>query len=233
MQPLFTRRGVWIVLLLGAICAFEFSPLDFWLQDHFYDPLAGHWWVDKNEPLSRALFYSFPKAAIIAVGIALIAAIVGPTRWRSTLTARGWHADRRRLILTLIAAGSVPVIVGLLKSKSNVYCPYELVRYGGFANYNRPFGPEVCGNVGDGCWPAGHASGGFALIALTLLATSERQRAAIAAIAFAVGWAMGLYQMFKGAHFMSHTLVTFFIALTATRCAGLFCGEHYSNVRPR
>ena len=62
------------------------------------------------------------------------------------------------------------------------------------------------------CFPAGHASGGFALLGLIGLARTTRGRWAAFAVAMAAGWAMGVYQMAKGAHYLSHTLVTLLVA---------------------
>ena len=57
-------------------------------------------------------------------------------------------------------------------------------------------------------FPAGHASGGFALVALAGLAATRRSRRIALAIGLALGTMMGIYQMLKGAHYLSHTLIT-------------------------
>ena len=57
-------------------------------------------------------------------------------------------------------------------------------------------------------FPAGHASGGFALMSLAGLATTRRCRLALLTVGLAAGWWMGLYQMFRGDHYLSHTLVS-------------------------
>jgi len=61
------------------------------------------------------------------------------------------------------------------------------------------------------CFPAGHASGGYALFSLAGLATSRRGRWIGVSIGLVVGGAMGGYQMLKGAHYLSHTVVTVFV----------------------
>jgi membrane-associated PAP2 superfamily phosphatase len=92
-----------------------------------------------------------------------------------------------------------------------MFCPYELTRYGGDVPYVKLFErfpddarPERRGV----CFPAGHASGGFALLALSGLAATRRGRLLGIAIGLAVGPWMGIYQMLKGAHYLSHTLIT-------------------------
>ena len=58
------------------------------------------------------------------------------------------------------------------------------------------------------CFPAGHASGGFALMALYFLFKSKRNRRYGLVSGIVTGWIMGSYKMFIGDHFLSHTLVT-------------------------
>lgn len=213
MAPTVVRRGWWRFLLpLAAALLFEFTPLDLRLQDRFYT--NGRWWVDGAEPVGRAFFYTGPKVALIAVAITLVALVCGPVRWRAALAARGWRLERKYLLLALAGAALVPITVGQLKKTSGVFCPSELLRYGATAPCLRPFSRELCvDNTPRGhCWPAGHASGGFALLALAPLAVSARRRALMVGLALGAGWSMGLYQVFKGAHFLSHTFVTWFIA---------------------
>jgi membrane-associated PAP2 superfamily phosphatase len=101
-----------------------------------------------------------------------------------------------------------------MKSRSDIYCPWAITRYGGEAPYIHFFDslppgmPPDCGK----CFPAGHASGGFALIGLYYLFDRPRNRWLGLLFGMTCGWTMGLYQMFKGAHFLSHTIVTMLIA---------------------
>lgn len=169
--------------------------------------------VDHRDPLGRLLFYTGPKALLIAFGCSLIALIVGPYRWRQRLQGAGWLATRGRVTAALLCAGSIPITVAALKATSGVFCPSEIARYGGSAAHRRPYSAEVCGESRGRCWPAGHASGGFALLALLVLAGNGIRRAQAVYMGTVAGWGMGLYQMLKGAHFPSHTLVTFAISL--------------------
>ena len=106
-------------------------------------------------------------------------------------------------------------MIGIGKSQSWVYCPSEIIRYGGTAHYRRVFDPipgDVAFKQRGRCFPAGHASGGCALISLYFAARTRKQKR-LALLAPAVfGGAMSLYQMLKGAHYMSHTVVTMIVA---------------------
>lgn len=222
MQPTVARGGWWRLLLpLAAAALLEYTLLDLRLQDCFR--FAGRWWVDGSEPMGRALFYTGPKAALIVLAVALLALAFGPGYWRARLAARGWRAGRKYLLVALAGAALVPLTVGQLKKTSGVFCPSELLRYGGTALRVRPFSREFCadGASHGHCWPAGHASGGFALLALAPLAISARRRALLVGVALGAGWSMGLYQVFKGAHFLSHTFVTWFIAEVFAYATGM------------
>jgi membrane-associated PAP2 superfamily phosphatase len=64
------------------------------------------------------------------------------------------------------------------------------------------------------CMPAGHASAGLWLVALAVFWLPERPRlaGAVGAAMLALGFAMGWVQQLRGAHFLSHTLWSMWIA---------------------
>jgi membrane-associated PAP2 superfamily phosphatase len=68
--------------------------------------------------------------------------------------------------------------------------------------------PERCGK----CWPGGHASGGFALFALMGLFSTRRGQWIGLVAGLSLGRWMGAYQTLKGAHYLSHSLVTLMLA---------------------
>lgn len=201
-------RSLWpaVLLLVAVVALFEFTPLDLRLQDHFYDFDSHRWIVDARNPAGRVWFYTGPKAVIIALGATLLVLALGPGRWRERA-----RLDRRDLLVAVLVLGTGPALVGLGKNVTNVFCPSEIRRYGGSAPYVAlcsPY-PEDDRPASRGhCFPAGHASGGFALLGLAWLRRTRRAWWGGLALGLGVGWAMGLYQMLKGAHYLSHTLVT-------------------------
>jgi membrane-associated PAP2 superfamily phosphatase len=204
-------RTFWPTLLaLGAALAvFEYTSLDLLVQDRLFDFASGAWLVDSTAAGPRLWFYTGPKVAIIGFGVTLLVLAIGPARWRRTL-------DRRALIVAVATLATVPALVGWGKSVSNIFCPSEVRRYGGDMPYVKlcepmPDGEERSARRGR-CFPAGHASGGYALFGLIGLLRTRRGRLAAAAFALVVGSAMGAYQMAKGAHYLSHTVVTMLLA---------------------
>ncbi len=214
-QRLSARRFIWravvpLLLLIGFLVCFELTDADLMLQDHFYNVSTGHWWIDAKEPVGRALFYNGPKALLWIVGLTTIVFAAGPARWRV-----GWGLSRPALALALLSLATIPLLAGLGKRSIGLHCPSDLVRYGGNAPCEKLFSPRATTSQPDkrsGCFPAGHASGGFALWGLISLRNDRRWRRLVIATGLGLGWWMGGYQMLKGAHFISHTLVTLLLA---------------------
>lgn len=200
-------------LLFTVLFLFEFIDLDLRLQDRFFDFRTHRWLIDGGAQLPRLLFYTGPKAVIILVGLSITVLALGPGRWRDRLRI---PAGCRRDIWVVVATlATVPALAGLGKSATNGHCPSEIRRYGGDVPYVTLCSPYPVDDrpVRRGrCFPAGHASGGFALISLAGLARTRRGRAAGILVGLASGWAMGLYQILKGAHYLSHPLVTMIMA---------------------
>lgn len=205
-------RTLWPAVLALAVLVgvFEFTEIDLGLQDQFYDFATRQWLVDRDHPVGRALFYHGPKVALGILAVSLLALIAGPADWRTR-----WRVARPDLGVALLTLATLPVLAGLGKQFTNVYGPSEIVRYGGDAPYVAlceaypvEFQPVTKGH----CFPAGHASGGFALMALAWLRPSRRWRIGGLALGLGAGWWMGGYQMLKGAHYLSHTVVTMLLA---------------------
>jgi len=193
------------VLLAGALCLFELTDIDGAIQDRFYDRHAGRWVVDRKDPVGALVFYHGPKAVLIAFGSACLAG------WVLSYPVRRLAPRRAFCARMCLALGLVPLAVAGLKRLTNTPTPDQTSRYGGRVAYvkvldRRPADFPAWGRLRG--WPAGHASGGFALMMLyQVLATRRRKLLGLLA-GLTVGWAMGVYQMLKGVHFLSHTVVT-------------------------
>jgi membrane-associated PAP2 superfamily phosphatase len=105
--------------------------------------------------------------------------------------------------------------MGGLKKTTNMPCPKNEIHFGGnmirtavWEKYPEPFhSMETIA-----CYPAGHASGGFALMSLFFLFKTKRNRILALIGAIGLGWSMGIYKMAIGDHFFSHTLITMILA---------------------
>jgi len=196
--------------LVVTLVVFGFSDLDIVVQNLLYDETTGKWFLDKQEPVARALFYTGPKALIIVFGVCCFLALAF-SNWLP------WAARRRRaLIVVVLSLIVVPSLVGGLKSLTNVACPTNLEEYGGTIPHVRLFDfyPEDLRPAAtQRCFPAGHASGAFALFSLIFLFERRRSQVLAAGGAFAAGAILALYKMAIGDHFVSHTLVALELAV--------------------
>src|SRR6267154_6559479 len=153
-----------IASALLSILACEYSGLDLLVQDHFFNFQTKQWLVDQHAPVPRFFFYNFPKILLIIYGAALLVMGIASARFRKT-----WFLPKRTALYLLCSLAVIPIMIGIGKSQSWVYCPSQIIRYGGDAHYRRVFDhiPDDVHYKDRGrCFPAGHASGGFALISL-------------------------------------------------------------------
>ena len=227
-------RSLWPTfgLLIIVFFFFEKTNVDLGVQDFFYDFTRQSWLVNAKATVPRMIFYNAPKVVIIitAVIALFLCALRSKYRFRLLKTV-----VRRCDLIVLIATLAVaPSLISVCKAKSNVFCPHQVTRYGGEQPYVRVLEayPSDHSNRQKGKgFPAGHASGGFALMSLAGLATSRRGRKLGIAIGLTVGTGMGVYQMAKGAHYLSHTLITalfcWLVFLVARR---IFLTEKQRNV---
>lgn len=196
-------------LLALALIVFETTSLDLWVQDQLYHAREQTWRVDRHAPLPRFLFYDGPKVVLAGWLICLLLSL-----WRPGLCPTVCPADRRRSLYVLICMGLIPATVATLKDLTNVFYPYKVERYGGRLPYRtlvHSLGRRA-GEPRSRGFPAGHASGGFAMLCLAFVARTRRRRVQAAVVGMATGWLLGFYQMAKGAHYLSHTLVTMLLA---------------------
>jgi len=198
--------------LASVFATFEYTSIDLWLQDRFFDFERMRWLVDGSARLPRLLFYQSPKILLVLFGLGiLLLAAVPTTGWRERFGAAG---KRRSLWVVFATLATGPALIGLGKATTNIFCPYEIERYGGDVAYVRVLDCTPPGSAParrGRCFPAGHASGGFALLALAGLGRSRRSQVLGAALGMGAGLWMGLYQILKGAHYLSHTVITAFV----------------------
>lgn len=103
--------------------------------------------------------------------------------------------------------------VSALKSFTNMDCPWNLVRYGGARVFVGLFETRPPGMPRGVCFPAGHASAGYAWVSLyffTLMVRPAWRWMALAA-GLMIGAIFGWTQQVRGAHFLSHDLWTLLI----------------------
>jgi membrane-associated PAP2 superfamily phosphatase len=187
------------IALLAAVLLWDLAGLDMALARLAGDGQGFPWrdqWLLAGPLHTGARGLAWVAALLLCVGVWWP---VGPLA-RLTL--------RRRLLLAVSTVGAAGVIA-LLKASSATSCPWDLQAFGGTARYLSHWSLQADGGAGR-CFPAGHASSGFAFVGgwFAWRDTQPVLAAAWLAVAAAAGLAFGLVQQWRGAHFMSHTLWT-------------------------
>lgn len=174
-------------------------------------------WLSRNEQLDWAVSHYWYDAAsqrfpwqnnywldLINHRLLKISVIAG-----AVLTLL-WGIYRRnaRLIVAMLLIGIGPLVVGILKATSAHSCPWDLLEYGGKAMSFPLFGTTPAFPGPGRCFPGGHASSGFAVMALFFLFYPQRPRLAYWCWlgGITLGMLMGFGQIMRGAHFLSHNL---------------------------
>ncbi|HEX2011069.1 MAG TPA: phosphatase PAP2 family protein, partial [Roseateles sp.] len=140
--------------------------------------------------------------------------------------------------LQLVLSGWLAVLlVSLLKGVNATSCPWDLQQFGGVARYVPHWLGFWRGDGGGGhCFPAGHASAGFAFVGgyFAFRGVDARIARRWLAAALAAGLLLGLSQQLRGAHFMSHTLWSAWLCWSAAWILdGLWRAVHGARPGPR
>lgn len=195
-------------LLAGTFFFFEYSSMDVIAQDLFYDKASASWLLThKKGSWLDILFYTGIKAVLIGFGTVMLVLYI--YSFRNSPKGLFLKGYRKGLFVVWSALLTVPMLIGGLKAATNTPCPCHFTRYGGEYPHIKVL-ETMPSNITKRfkCFPAGHASGGFALLSLFFLFKAKKNRQRALYVALAVGWSMGLYKMLIGDHYLSHTLIT-------------------------
>lgn len=197
------------ILLVVVVALFQFTQLDIIFQENFYNYETKSWLIDKNEPILKFFLYDGLKKLLILFAVLVLFSLIFLRKKKIV------QEYKKGLIIVLLSAIFVPLVVGSLKATTNTPCPCNIVNFGGnypdvkvFDSYPKDFIQKKKIK----CWPAGHASGGFALMALFFLFKTAQNKKIAIITALVIGWSMGTYKMLLGDHFLSHTIITMLIA---------------------
>jgi membrane-associated PAP2 superfamily phosphatase len=121
--------------------------------------------------------------------------------------ARPWRRTAGFVFLAMITS---ILVVGLLKTVTNVDCPWDLAEFGGDRPYVGLFADRTDSLSRAQCFPGAHSSSGFALVCFYFVFRDRSRRAARwALLAACLVWAVfSLGQQARGAHFLSHDLAS-------------------------
>lgn len=190
-------------LLLGLLL-WQIYPATGWdeqVERWYYDPVA------RTFPLRDVVWmtagmHTGLKLLVIALGVALFGA------WATSFYDPRLRSERGRLAWAWVSMLVASQVVALLKKNSIHHCPWDIADYGGYAPHLALFDALPAGMTPGRCFPGGHASAGFVLMALYFVLRHDQPQWARGALwgALLLGGIMGWSQTMRGAHFVSHTL---------------------------
>jgi len=206
-----------IILLLLTIVLFEVVDIDLWVEKLFY--AHQHWLLARLEEPWRFIFYDGIKKLLY---LTLVALIITLTLYRKRRVVQQHQRGLVTLLITLVA---VPAVINFLKWYTDIPCPKDVIEFGGHTPYVTLFMhyPEwFFHNTSMRCYPAGHASGGFALMALYFAFDNPAWQRRGLLLGVTLGWILGIYKMAIGDHFLSHTVVSMLLAWVVACSIALF-----------
>jgi membrane-associated PAP2 superfamily phosphatase len=198
-------RFGWIALIsLLVLLAWDASGLDMalarWAGGPRGFPLRDHW-------LLTRVLHDGAKTLAWVFTLLLCLGVVWPVGPFQRLP----FARRLQLPVTALLASAV---ISALKGLNSTSCPWEMAAFGGVAQHLSHWSGWFMPDGGSGrCFPAGHATSGFAFVGGFFALRHHLPRLARGWLAGALvaGLVLGAVQQLRGAHFMSHTLWTAWI----------------------
>ncbi|MBR9885192.1 MAG: phosphatase PAP2 family protein [Oceanospirillales bacterium] len=140
----------------------------------------------------------------LSIGLLILVCMAFAVSWKVPALSR----YRRVLLYLILGPATASALVAGAKHITGVDCPWSLDIFGGDQPYV-PLVQNLLRGGGDGvCFPAGHASAGYAWLALyfAAVAVAPRWRYVALAAALGAGLLFGVSQQLRGAHFLSHDL---------------------------
>ncbi len=172
----------------------------------FFDPVASRWLATQNF-WANDVVHTGGRWLIRGV-VALLFAIWGLASYSRQL--RQWQRPAGYACLAMVLS---TVLVGGLKTLTNVDCPWDLEPFGGHFPFVDLFADRPDELRHGHCFPAAHASSGYALVAFYFALRERYARLAGWGLAAGImtGLLFGIAQQARGAHFLSHDVWSAFL----------------------
>tara|TARA_R110002072_G_scaffold64_13_gene469 strand:- start:6321 stop:7061 length:741 start_codon:yes stop_codon:yes gene_type:complete len=191
------------IILLLFLCVIEITDLDFKIMGLLYDSQS-HSFPLRHDWFTEGVLHTLGRQLVGTIGVGIILTFIGAYILPSLKFAR-WEWS---FVVVSIVISTLTVSV--LKKTTGMHCAYDLSIYGGAQPLNQ------LSNLWSGsgqCWPGGHVSGPFSLLAIYFAFRAKQPTFALCALIVAVtlGMSFGVGQTLRGAHFPSHTVWTVLI----------------------
>lgn len=214
-QRLLLRQGYWLVATGIALWAvFSGTDLDRAVTRLFFDSEDGAFPLTNTWLLKTVLH---DDARIVSASCALAVVLATIVAWLGSDKLRLLRERRHELAFVSAALLGGSLLVNELKHLSAHACPWALTDFGGTATYAHLFGRAHAALAVDGCLPAAHPLSGYAwlCVSLALFPSLGSKAWRWWQGAFALGTVLGVVQIARGAHFLSHVLWTAWVVWLA------------------
>tara|TARA_R110002012_G_scaffold277502_1_gene464707 strand:+ start:439 stop:1170 length:732 start_codon:yes stop_codon:yes gene_type:complete len=199
---------VYFCVPLLLIFACQYSGIDQYLSAKFYVYTDG--WQTKNSWWLDTVAHKGGRYLVIIL-ILLMLSLTFVSYWKGF----GYPWQRKVGVYLCVSTLAAISTVSLLKGVTTLPCPWDITGLGGQGEYvylTDIFSTHLA--IGH-CFPAGHASGGYAFFSLYFAANVWRAKTPCRVKAnlwflpgMLLGLCFGLAQQLRGAHFMSHDIAS-------------------------
>lgn len=199
--------GIPTALFAVAFGMFYGAELDFVLASRIFEVEGGQWQLTNHWLLNDVLHNGSRLLNNIVLvnllGFWLYQQIFNAARSERTIALT-------KLVLSLLLSFA---IVALLKRTLPAECPWDLQQFGGDLPFIGVFANRPATMHPTQCFPAGHASVGYAWVALYFyfLPVCQRKARTGLTLGLILGFILGVTQQLRGAHFFSHDLTTLWL----------------------
>lgn len=227
------HRFYWVNFGIALACAaavflmFDMTTIDIAFNNLFFDPVTQTFPLDQvhlfekvTHKWARIIPNWTAEIALIGMLLSFVWPLVNPQkrprigqfleRIKAAPVLRFTYDHRRDFIFVVVAFAVCTGVIHFLKAHTSVYCPVETTIYGGKIAHMEWYNNfQLFREAGDGrCWPGGHASGGFTMLALYFVARRYQWRYSKAVLwgSLLLGFIYGTTRVLQGWHYMSHTL---------------------------
>nr|WP_255576442.1 phosphatase PAP2 family protein [Comamonas sp. Y33R10-2] len=202
-----TQLLSWTLIALACVIIWDISGLDLAMARWFG---TSHGFALQNDWFMVNIAHEGARKLAWAIVLGLSLMIWWP---RGILRQLPYPRRIQLVIASLVSLA----IMAVMKRISATSCPWDLSEFGGLGHYVSHWAWGITDGGGGHCFPAGHASAGFAFISGYFALRHNLPRVARLWLGASVvaGFALGLAQQMRGAHFMSHTLWTAWLCWTS------------------
>lgn len=200
------------VFLLG-FSLFYAAGLDFAFASAIFDLQGGQWRLTNhwlfNDVLHRGGRLLNNVVLLVLLGFWLYQQLRARIGHSANVGSERLQA-LNKLMLSLLLSFA---IVALIKRGLPTACPWDLQQFGGAQPFVGIFAKRPASLPFTQCFPAGHASVGYAWVALYFyfLPISKRKARLGLLTGLLLGLLFGIAQQLRGAHFISHDLTTLWL----------------------